>query len=389
MNKLIIAFTVILTASSAQAQSRRSLKDIDRELKQTKSTATAMALIESIGETIPQTDDDVAALGQLMDKYPAQGQRALSRIKDPKFVKAIMKECDRQAQKVKGDKDIDWKALPADQRQEKIVSLLNTHAIVAVLGNLKNKDALPLLKKYITPEYDGVLSYEASQAIGKIAPDDPAVFNELWSKNDVKSISYNAYGKSLLKEVAQKMQDPKMAKTEKNKLLSKANVSLLSGKDPEEKKLIKDIVLNHPDRWLREDAGIAMLHALSNKRDPEDLEFVLNWTKNPKDPASGWAMYYMRDSFSPKFTPRLIKYLKESDYGSTRANAAEALGQNQIKEAVPYLEEALMDNDSGVRGSALMALVNILGKDYRPKYAYPGDSDKKLRRIKVQPRANK
>lgn len=57
MIKFIIALAVILTASSASAQSRRSLKEIDKELKQTKSTATALALIESIAETVPQTDD--------------------------------------------------------------------------------------------------------------------------------------------------------------------------------------------------------------------------------------------------------------------------------------------------------------------------------------------
>jgi len=75
MNRLIIAFTILLTASSAYAQSRRSLKDIDQELKQTKSTATAMVLIESIAETVPQTDEDVAILGRLMDKYPPRGRR--------------------------------------------------------------------------------------------------------------------------------------------------------------------------------------------------------------------------------------------------------------------------------------------------------------------------
>ena len=363
MTKLIIVFSVLLTVSGAHAQSRRSLKDIDKELKQTKSTATAMALIESIAETVPETDDDVATLGQLMDKYPTQGQKALGKIKDPKLAKAVMKECDRQVGKFKGDKDKDWKTLPEAQRHEKFNALLNTHAIIATLGNLKNKEALPFLKQYITPEYDGVLSYEASKAIGRIAPDDPVVFKELWEKQGVKSISYNAYGKSVLKEVAEKMQDPNVPQSEKDKLLGKANVSLLSGKDPEEKRLIKDIVRNHPNRWLRQDAGIAALHALSNRRDSDDVEFVLDWTKDPKDPASGWAMYYIRDNCDSKFIPVLFKYLKESDYGSTRANAAIALGQNKIKESLPYLEECIVkDKESNVRGECRSAYWKIAGR---------------------------
>lgn len=371
MNKLIIAFTLFLTASSAFAQSRRSLKDIDRELKQTKSTATALTLIESIAETIPQTDEEVSVLGQLMDKYPAQGQKALAGIKDPKRAGAIMKECDRQVGKFKADKDKDWKTLPEAQRHEKFNALQNTHAMIDALGNLKNKEALPFLKQYITQEYDGTLSYKASQAIGRIAPDDPTVFKELWDKQGIKNISYNAYGKSVLREVAQKMQDPNVSQEEKHRALVKSKASLLSGKDLEEKKLLKDIVLNHPDEDLRKEAGIAMLHSLSNKHDPEDIDFVLKWTKNPKDPASGWAMYYIRDNFNSKFTPVLLKYLKESDYGSTRSNAAEVLGRNNIKEALPYLAECVVkDNDSSVRGACRNAYFDMSGKipsDFNPE----------------------
>jgi HEAT repeat protein len=379
MNKLIIVFSVILMASSAQAQSRRSLKDIDRELKQTKSTATALALIESIAETVPQTDEDVAVLGQLMDKYPTQGQKALTKIKDPQRAKAVMKECDRQVAKFKTDKDKDWKSLPEVQRQEKLNALLNTYAMIVTLGNLKNKEALPFLKQYITPEYDGTVSYEASKAIGTIAPNDPDVFRELWGRQGIKNINYNAYGKSVLKEVAQKMQDPNASQDEKHRALVKSKVSLLSGKDPEEKILLKDIVLNHPDEDLRKEAGIAMLHSLANSNIPEDTDFVLKWTQNPKDPASGWAMYYIRDNFNLKFLPALLKYLKESEYGSTRANVAEILGRNKIKESLPYLAEcAVKDRESNVRGACRGAYYDISGKmpsDFNPEDIKEFESD--------------
>ena len=363
MNRLIIAFTILLMASSAYPQSRRSLKDIDTELKRTKSTATAMALIESIGETAPQSDEDVAILGQLMDKYPTQGQKALAKLNNPKLAKSVMKECDRQVAKFKADKDKDWKTLPEAQRREKFKALLNTHAIIATLGNLKNKEALPFLKQYATPEYDGVLSYEASKAIGQIAPDDPAVFKELWDKQGVKSISYNAYGKSVLKEVAEKMQDPNVPQDEKHEVLVKSKVSLLSGKDPEEKKILKDIVLNHPNEDLRKEAGIAMLHGLMNSPDAEDTEFILRWTKNVKDPGSGWAIYYIRDHFDARFIPVLLNYLKIGAYGSDRSKAAEALGQNKIKESLPYLEQCLEnDKDSIPRGACRDSYYKITGK---------------------------
>jgi len=350
-------------ASVLSAQNKKSLKDINKELKQTKSTATAMALINQIAETTPQTEEDVVILGQLMDKYPTQGQKALTGIKNPKLAKAVMKECDRQVAKFKADKDKNWKTLPENQRREKFNALLNTHAMIATLGTLKNKEAIPFLKQYITPEYDGVLSYEASKAIGRIAPDDPAVFKELWDKQGVKGISYNAYGKSVLKEVAQKMQDPNVPEAEKDRIRSKAKISLLSGKNPEEKRLIKDILLNHPNRWLREDAGVAMLHALKNRKDPEDVDFVLKWTSDPKNSSSGWAMYYMRDNFDAKFTPILLRYLKESEFGSTRSDAAQALAINQVKESLPYLKECVVkDKDSDARGACRTAYYKIAGK---------------------------
>jgi len=362
-------------ASVLSAQNKKSLKDINKELKQTKSTAMAMALINRIAETTPQTDEDVAALGQLMDKYPTQGQKALAGIKNPKLAKAVMKECERQVAKFKDDKDKDWKSLPEAQRQEKFSALLNTHAMIATLGNLKNKEALPFLKQYITPEYDGVLSYEASKAIGRIAPDDPDVFKELWDKQGVKSISYNAYGKSVLKEVAQKMQDPNVPETEKDHILGKAKISLLSGKNPEEKELIKEIILKHPNKYLRNEAGIAMIHAIQNRKDSDDFDFLMEWIKNVNDGSTAWAMYCIRDNWDSRFAPVLLKFLKESKLDNRRSSAAQILGGHQIKESLPYLKECILkDKDSTVRGECRNAYWHITGKV--PPIFHPDDEIK-------------
>lgn len=364
MNKLIVAFTFIifLTASSASAQSRRSLKDIDKELKQTKSTATALALIESIAETVPQTDEEVVVLGRLMDKYPTQGQRALAGVKDASLAKAVMKECERQINKFRADKDKDWKTLPEAQRQAKFNAMLNSYAMIGTLGSLKNRDALPFLKQYITPEYDGDLSYTASQAIGRIAPDDPAVFNELWSKNDVKHINYGAYGKSVLKEVSQKLQSGGLSSGEKDELRYKAKVELLNGSTPEEKRLLKEIAMTHPDKELRMQAGIAMEKALMFHPDPDDVEFVLEWTKDPKDPTKGFVMNYMRDHFSPRFVPVVINFIKDGDIYA-RSKSVGLASQHNIKEALPYIKECITkDKDSSVRGDCRMAYWKMTGE---------------------------
>ena len=362
MNKIAVAIAFLFIATGAYAQGRKSLKDIDKELKQTKSTATAMALIESIADTPPQTDEDVAVLGQLMDRYPAQGQKALIQIKDPKLAKAVMKECDRQVLKFKADKDKDWKTLPETQRREKLTALLNTQAMIVTLGNLKNKETLPYLKQYITPEYDGILSYEASQAIGKIAPDDPTVFEELWNKQGVKSISYNAYGKSVLKEVAEKMQDQNVPQTEKRRILGKAKPALLSGKDPEEKKLIKDILRNHPDKEFRYEVAIAMVHAAMNNPETVDKAFIVDWVKNEKGDAVVWAPHIMDKLWGNEFVPSLTDMLMNSSYYTARSAAAELLGRRQIKESLPYLEECIVnDKEEHVRSECQTAYWKITG----------------------------
>jgi len=363
MNKLITAFIIILMSSSAQAQSHKSLKDIDRELKQTKSTATAMMLIESIAETIPQTAEDIATLGQLMDKYPTQGQKAFASIKDPKLAKAVMKECDRQVGKFKTDKDKDWKTQPETQRQEKFNALLNTHVMIATLGNLKNKEALPFLKQYITPEYDGTLSHSASQAIGMIAPNDPVIFKELWDKQDIKYINYNAYGKSVLKEVAEKTQDPNIPEAEKKKILDKGNIWGLGGRTAEEKALIKDVLLNHPNRDLRAEAGTAMVHAVINNPEESDKDFVIQWAKKEKSLAIWDAPSIMDKVWDKRFVPVLLDMLKNQADWMPRKDVAELLGRRQVKESLPYLEKCILkDKESTVRGSCRYSYYQITGK---------------------------
>lgn len=362
MNRMIAVCILMLCAAMANAQTRRSLKDIDRELKQTKSTATAIALIESIADTPPQTEEEVAVLGQLMDKYPMQGQKALGKIKDPKLAAAIQTECARQVDKYKADKGKDWSKLPQAERTAKLSAYFASQAMIAKLGSLKNKDSLPFLKQYITPEYDGVLSYEASKAIGQIAPDNPAVFRELWEKQGVKSISYGAYGKSVLKEVAQKLQDPNVPKAEKDHIRGKANVELLNGSTPEEKQLLKDIVLNHPDRELRLQAGQAMTKALMFHPDSGDVDFVLKWTKNVKDPSSGWAITYMRDHFDARYTPVLLEFLKDGD-ASDRIESVSVLEKHQVKEALAYIKDCITkDKDSSVRGNCRATYWKMTGE---------------------------
>lgn len=349
---------------------------LEKDIAQAKSTTTTATLIESIATTTPLTDADVAALGRLMDKYPMQGQKALAKITDPKLAKAIQTECARKIDQYKADKDKDWSKLPPAERIAKVGAFMSSQAMIVKLGNLKNKDSLPFLKQYITPEYDGTLSYTASAAIGRIAPDDPVIFQELWNKKDMKSINYGAYGKSMLKEVAQKLQDPGISGAEKDSIRAKANVLLLEGRTPEEKELLKDIVLHHPDRELRKDAADAIVKALMFHSSDGDVEFVMEWTKNPKDVTGGFSMTYMRDHFDKRFIPVVLRYMKEGD-AYDRGEALKLIGQNEIKEALPDIKVCItQDKDSSVRGNCRVIYWEMTGEmssDFTPQDAIKMD----------------
>lgn len=368
MNKFIIALIVVFMSLSAYAQSRKSLKDIDRELKQTKSTATAMALIESIGETVPQTDEDVATLGQLMDRFPTQGQKALAKIKDPKFTKAIMKECDREVSKFKADKDKDWKNLPEVQRQEKFNALLNTHAMIATLGNLKNREALPFLKQYITPEYDGTLSYAASQAIGRIAPNDSVLLDEMTAEvGKTKDIDLSVFGDKAFVKIIKELDEPGIKPERKFGLINQIKGS----RSPERKKALKELALKHKDEDVRNRSGQALINTMLVNPEDGDSDFLFEWLpKAVTDLNAVWSLTAIRIRFPDKnkplqkrFVPGLIEILIKGRYESARSKAAELLGSCQIKESLPYLEECILkDKESTVRGSCRYSYYQITGK---------------------------
>lgn len=348
-----------------------------------------MALIASIAETTPQTDEDVSTLGQLMDKHPTQGQKALAGIRDPKLAKAVMKECDRQVAKFRADKDKDWKTLPEAQRWEKYNALLNSHAMIVTLGTLKNKEAIPLLKQYITPEYDGTLSYAASQALGRIG-DESALDEMVRDIGKTKEIDLSAFGDKAFVKIIKELDEPNINGKRKFALINQIKGS----RSPERKKALKELALKHKDEDIRSRSGQALINAMLVNPEDGDSDFLYAWVpKAINDLDAGWSLTALRIHFPDKnrslekrFIPVLLDIIKKSQYGSSRSNAAEILGACKIKESVPYLEEALMDKDSGTRSSALIALENIIGKGYQPKHIHPDDVNVHEEIIYVKPR---
>lgn len=365
MIKFIIALTVILTASSASAQSKRSLKDIDKELKQTKSTATALALIESIAEAVPQTEEDVAVLGQLMNKYATQVRKALTGIKEPKLAKAIIKECQKQVDGLQLGKGKNWDNLPQDERRKQFERLLNTYAYMAALGDLKNKEAVPFLKQYVTPEYDGALSYSASLALGGIG-DEAALDEMVRDIGKTKEIDLSAFGDKAFVRIIKELDEPGATPKRKFSLIDQINGS----RNPERKKALKELALKHKDEDVRSRSGQALINSMLLNPEESDSDFLYEWVpKATNDPYAGWSLTALRIHFPDKnkplekrFIPVLIEVLNKALYRSERSEAAELLGLCKIKESLPVLEECIVnDNESTVRTNCRYAYWEITG----------------------------
>lgn len=360
MNKLIIAFSVILMAANAQA---RSIKDISAELKQTKSTTTAQALIESIAETTPQTDADVATLGQLMDKYPVQGQKALSGIKDPKLAGAVMKESDRQAAKLKIVRSKGENNLTDKDRRDYLNSYMNSAATIDTLSKLNNKDAIPALRGYLQDED---LSRFASIALGRLG-DTESLDGMLSNIGHGKTVDLSGYGDKGLVRVVEELDKPGTDSKRKDALVGQIKGST----SPERKRMLKDLALNHKDLRVRDNSALALLNSIMVNPEPSDNAFISEWVGRTKNDETGyWAVTSIRVAHGNGAKPLdkstialLVDVMRTSTYSPTQDEAVETLGMYKASEALPYLEECVLkDKDSHVRGNCRYSYWKISGR---------------------------
>lgn len=362
--KKIFMFTVcVLMANGLYAQSKKSLVDINKELKQAKSTATAQVLIESIADTTPQTDEDVATLGQLMDKYPTQGQKALAGIKDPKLANAVMTECDRQAAKVKAVRAKGESNLTATDRQDYLNGYLNSAATIDTLSKLNNKDAIPLLRGYLQDED---LSRFASIALGRLG-DTESLDGMISNIGHGKAVDLSGYGDKGLVRVVQELDDTGADTKRKDALIDQIKGSA----SPERKRMLKDLALNHKDPRVRDRSGLALLNSIMVHPESGDNAFISEWVGKTKNDETGyWAVTSIRvahgngsQSLDKTTTALLVDVMRTSTYSPTRDEAAQSLGMFKAQEALPYLEECIAKGkDSSVRGTCRGAYFKISGK---------------------------
>ena len=83
-------------------------------------------------------------------------------------------------------------------------------------------------------------------------------------------------------------------------------------------------------------------------------------------------MTYMRDHYDKRFTPVVLRYLKDGD-AYDRSKAVELSVQHDIKEALPGIRNCITeDKDSSVRGDCRIAywkMAGVMSSDFTPEDA--------------------
>lgn len=241
---------------------------------------------------------------------------------------------------------------------------MNSAAAIGALANMKNKDAVPLLRGYLQDED---LSRFASVALGRLG-DTESMENMLGDIEQRKNIDLSAYGDKGMVRIVEELNKPGVALKRKYALIRQIKGS----KSPERKRLLKDLALNHPDAGVRGQSGQALLNSIVVNPETADNPYIAEWVKKTKNTDSGyWAVSsisishdYGDKPLEDELARVLIDVLQTSTEWVNRLEAARALGIFRVKDSLPALIECSQkdSNIHGVRGDCRFSYWKMTGE---------------------------
>ncbi len=242
---------------------------------------------------------------------------------------------------------------------------VNIERVIRKLGNLKNKEAVPVLKEYLTLNN---MQYAASEALGKIG--DKSMSEQIREKAyKGEEVNYGGMGMDEAKNVIQDLGD----KSKKDKWPKIAKQIVLI-KNPEAKPYLKKL-FSHEQSYVRGEAATRF----SVMVDTSDVNDVLEMAKNPDWAVRCSAIDAMKRLKGYDFNKVLLGLLEDKET-IVRLYAAKAVGYKKISAAVPRLEETLKDKDIRVRQESYISLYILTGK----KYDFAGKTTLAERRAELE-----
>jgi len=155
-------------------------------------------------------------------------------------------------------------------------------------------------------------------------------------------------------------QDPDTSERKRIKLKSFLRGTSIDS--PEDKKLIKGSLLDSRLKGeIISDLQMALMHAMQDHPEESDKDFILELLQR-NDNRVGWLYYAMLKVWDPRYVPYLMQKAREGSPSSV-----EILGRMRIKEALPLLEDIILERIS-VPGpawnKAMDSWSQITGADY-------------------------
>lgn len=334
-----------------------SVKQILDDYKKSTDRESRQGIRKRLLKIKPTNNDDIARMKKIfMDKDWNEdlyhvAMNLVPEIDNPqlanKLIPVLSDEADFMKKVGKGDSQI-----MSEKRSG--YRLRNAELIVRVLGKVKSKEALPILKEYLNfPS----MQYAVSEALGEIG--DKSMSEEIREKAyRGEVINYAGLGLEEAKRVVRDLDD-----NSNKDIWGKMSKQLLYVKDPGVKSELKKI-FSHGDAPVRLRASMAF----ARLADDGDTVTVLEMAENPDWNIRVAAIDMMKKLHAKEFEDVLISLLSNDSHRVVRLSAAKAIGYKKVSKAVPHLEKALDDKEVMVRSEAYVALYALTGK----KYPYEG-----------------
>lgn len=129
---------------------------------------------------------------------------------------------------------------------------------------------------------------------------------------------------------------------------------------------------------------MCLLHGILDFPEESDKNYILGLLENHEP--LGWLIYSITKLWDNRYVPYLLAYIKTTPRSP---GAIEMIGRMRrdtgapLTEAIPVLEEALMDGDAAVMNAAHNALYSLTGRRYEYKYFHWGDEKPRLSKSQV------
>ncbi len=367
MNKTLVGlvFMAFLAGCSGCASGPKRAERLGAMFAQLRTEQDQKLFDETLNQIkiqVPTTPEEVRVIAQEMEgPLFAQAQEMMSKINDKALIPVLLEVFADKVKKIQNWSNDDFKAMGETNGKDAQRRLGNVEVLVMAFGEMRDPRAISALKEASRID---VLKYQATTALGRIG--DEGTLDELMQRADKeKDINVAAFGDKALMRIVKEINDPATTPNRRGALINQIPAST----KPEAVAVIKDLALNNPDKKVRDQAGLVLVNSMSLNPKIVDPEFIAKWVESVEGVNQSWAIYGMEKNWDARYVPILRKILLNGASFSARANAARVLGEFKVQEAIPDLEKALLDDDSGVRGKVRTALIEMLGlEEFRHRY---------------------